>query len=346
MKRKRRKAVDVCRTRVISVTPTGQSDLSRRIGSLDELDVPVNRSTSVMTPQGRREPASFDMSSTESLIDMDNSTPPWMQELCHRLVINDPSLKNLCLNVRRFDEPMTMRLAVALEKNSVLETLNLTSAFVHDPQLFSVLAGRGLCDHRCLKVLHVSYNRLESLSTVATLLIGQTLLTSLHLDHNYIDSSAAVELAQSLEKNNSLEALHLCSNKITDDGCIALAHALRTNRTLRRLDLSNNAITRMGANKLLEALERHNYSILRLDLGKNGLPTDLTSRVDLICRANQSQRMLLLQGCIPSYLWSRILTGKDVELVCYLLRSKPDLAAQKGRKRCLDEFIATDSPIR
>jgi hypothetical protein len=273
-----------------------------------------------------------------------SSIPSWLLEHCERLTVSDPSLTNLCLNVRRLDEAMSHELSQALLQNSTLLTLNTTSAFASNPSAFHLFAKQGLVDQKSLQVLHLSYNRLEIVSELGRVLASDTTLQSLHLDHNLIEFTSVIALTKGLAKNASLTALHLNSNRISDQGCLALADALRSNTTLQRLDLSSNQLTVIGAEALLNTLENHNYTLTWVNLEQNGLSLALLSRINVICRANQAGRKALLTGTLLPCLWARLLHGKDRDLVWYLLRSKPDFATflTKGRKRSHEDVMAEE----
>jgi hypothetical protein len=288
------------------------------------------------------------------------SIPAWLAEHCHRLSSNDSALTNLCLNVRRLDEPMTRALALALKQNSVLMILNLTSTFASCPSAFAILAEQGLVQRtscgsgNALQVLHLSYNRLDKMNVSAltsVLSSGSSTLISLHLDHNVLDSAAACTIAQGLLSNKSLRTLNLSSNYIDDDGCFSLAKSLQTNTKLTTLDLSSNQITMCGASELLHVLKQDNYTLTALNLDKNeNVPMVWPSRLRVICQANQLGRKELLDGSLPPCLWPRLLcraNDQSADLLWYLLRTKPDMLSFQtrgnlDRKRSRDLSLSSD----
>ncbi|GKY90787.1 hypothetical protein MPSEU_000051500 [Mayamaea pseudoterrestris] len=266
--------------------------------------------------------------------DENNETVPhWLQEHCERLAANDPTLTNLCLNVRRLDEASSKRLASSLQTNATLQTLNLTSSFANaatTADAFKTFALEGLLRQTHLQVLHLSYNRLdEHVATLEPVLACcSSGLVTLHLDHNEIQSNAIAALARGLSCNTRLNALHLRSNRIDDSGCLALAQALQSNQTLQTLDLSSNPLmTATGASALLHALEDCNYSLTTLLLEQNDrVPRALVANIRVVCRANLRGRRQLLRDELPPRLWPRLLCHENVDTVCYLLKIKPEMA--------------------
>ena len=275
------------------------------------------------------------------------AVPPWLQELCGRLaeqvLSSDPHSRenlstenivpkfdnaeivtNLNLNIRKLSVPMLHELVMALQRNSSLEILNLTSSLSSTVSLTPPLdlLALGLTNHSKLRVLHLSYNRLTQLSPVFVHAISNSALEELHLDHNRIrgkhnaqalyqvlTTTATVDPdpAKSGKSNGSmLQVLQLQSNQLGNDECLLIASALRTNTSLRILGLNGNPnITNPAISALLDVLETSNGTLERLDLDATARGSSvqetlerqsLLAHAQRLCRANQFGRKFVFQA--------------------------------------------------
>ena len=94
-----------------------------------------------------------------------------------------------------------------------------------------------------LQSLELLYNDIspESAKAITGLLKKNKYLKKIHIS---CDSKGAIELAEELKYNTSLQKLKLSYDQIGDEGAIALAESLRVNTSLQELDLGgNNKIT-------------------------------------------------------------------------------------------------------
>lgn len=253
--------------------------------------------------------------------------PPWLTEICFRLARNDPELKNLNLNIRRFDTEMLEALSTALERNMVLHTLNLTSSLTKAS--FLPLAHRVVSRHLSLRILHLSYNRISDANEIAALaraLETNQSLTELYLDHNEIYAEGAVILANALRENETLQVLQLSSNQVHDKGAEAIAKVLANeNTTLKRLCLERNKITSRGVEALLKALES-NVTIHYVEVGKH--QTSLHQELELTLQSNRAGRHLLRnQEHIRPGLWSYVLgrISQQPDMLYFFLMELPTL---------------------
>lgn len=251
--------------------------------------------------------------------------PPWLQDHCDRLVTNDENLTNLNLNIRRLDSVMMEALVAALQQNSVLSVLNMTSSLTHSPNAIEPLTRTLLPHHPSLKILHLSHNRLTNISL--SLLATNTVLTELYLEYNALGQTACEDLAKGLQHNTSLTVLQLNYNQVGDAGCRALAEALRSNQSLRTLGLERNGIA--DASHLRRVLQHENVWLERLRLGQNNALDDAAVRtsIQLYCRANAAGRRFLRHCTLPEAAWPMLLhrLAEDSELRYFFLREKPDL---------------------
>lgn len=255
--------------------------------------------------------------------------PPWLVELCARLLRNDPELVNLNLNIRRFDTEMLEALASALLRNTILHTLNLTSSLLKASLV--PFATRVISRHSSLQVLHLSYNQISDareIQALAQALTTNSRLTQLYLDHNDIDSEGATILANALTENTTLQVLQLSSNQVRDMGAQAFGRVLANeNTSLKRLCLERNMITSKGVEMLLEALRR-NVSLDYLELDKRATGV-MHQEVEFVLQTNRAGRHLLRQEQqhVPIGLWVFVLQkiSKQPDMLFYFLQQVPNL---------------------
>jgi hypothetical protein len=237
-----------------------------------------------------------DTSSTSTLI------PRWLKEQCFRLRDEESNLLNLNLNIRRLD-PITMEfLSEALNGNTRIESVNMTSSLSSlnreehtDNDILTPLAN-AIRRHVSLKILHLSYNLLKDATSLGiNLEMNQSSLKELYLDHNRLDNKTAVALARVIRQNDTLTVLQLNYNNIGDEGGKIIADALKDNTCLKTLGLAHNSLKSETASSLLQSLEcNRNVTLLCLFLGDNPeFPKSLERTISYLVQANRAGRYLL-----------------------------------------------------
>ncbi len=73
--------------------------------------------------------------------------------------------------------------------------------------------------------------------------LEQNKIVSLELTHQALSTKQAIQLAQNLKRNTSLQHLNIAHNRIGYRGAQALADALKTNKTLITIDIRNNNVS-------------------------------------------------------------------------------------------------------
>jgi len=106
-----------------------------------------------------------------------------------------------------------------------------------------------------------------------------TTLESLGLDGSNIGNEGAVALAKALKYNNTLKILELNNCNIDDVGGVALAEVLKVNKTLEILQLDRNNIGDTGGQALAEAL-KYNNTLTHLELHENPIDYFLIDKID------------------------------------------------------------------
>ena len=102
---------------------------------------------------------------------------------------------------------------------------------------------------------------------------GQTRVTELFLERNWIGSEGAAVIARALSHNIHLKIVSLAHNHIGNVGAMAVANALEQNTGLQRLNLSYCEIDDDGVKKLATSLKK-NHTLKNLNLGGNFLTSE------------------------------------------------------------------------
>jgi len=102
---------------------------------------------------------------------------------------------------------------------------------------------------------------------------GQTRVTELFLEHNWIGSEGAAVIARVLSHNSRLKLVSLAHNQIGNVGVMAITNALEQNTVLQRLNLSYCEIDDDGVKKLAASLKK-NHTLKHLNLEGNFLSSD------------------------------------------------------------------------
>lgn len=98
---------------------------------------------------------------------------------------------------------------------------------------------------------------------------ASTMGTTLCYAHMRLGDHGARLLSEALKENTVIESIDLRSNNIGDDGAAAVSGALKENTTLQTIDLGSNIIGKDGIHALINAVEKCNYTLTRLNLSNN-----------------------------------------------------------------------------
>ncbi|XP_078018657.1 leucine-rich repeat-containing protein 34 isoform X3 [Epinephelus lanceolatus] len=141
--------------------------------------------------------------------------------------------------------------------------------------------------------LDVSYNNIsdEGVGHLADLLQEESsVLHSLNLMFNNIQTDGAEVLAKSLQCNSTLVFLSLSGNKIENRGAMHLASMLQVNTSLRELELANCDLEEWAVH--FSEMLAVNSSLVELHLGKMGMTDTGMERLTEGLRLNHSLRYL------------------------------------------------------
>ena len=168
-------------------------------------------------------------------------------------------------------------LALALEKNATLQTLELGCGSMGDAGMSSLalvlaknatlqtLELRGKKRRRCESSVGVA-----GVASLASALAKNAALETLDLLNIYMGDEGAASLALALETNATLQKLSLREDNMGDAGAASLASALAKNATLQTLILRHNNMGDAGAASLASALAK-NATLQTLILRHNNM---------------------------------------------------------------------------
>eukprot|EP01065_Artemidia_motanka_P033382 TRINITY_DN4037_c0_g1_i1.p1 TRINITY_DN4037_c0_g1~~TRINITY_DN4037_c0_g1_i1.p1 ORF type:complete len:948 (+),score=205.10 TRINITY_DN4037_c0_g1_i1:78-2921(+) len=190
-----------------------------------------------------------------------------------RRIAENPHVTFVDLRNNNVGDAGARDLARLLTMKSPVHSLLLADNNIGDAGATDIM--ESLRGNRHLRVLDLRFNSIThaAASAVGDMLRSNVCLESLDLQLNNIGRQGAAAIAKGLERNTALRTLTLGFNNVGDQGAAALAGALLSNSTLQTLQLPNNNIGNEGTRKLSEALE-HNRSLTALDIHKNERITD------------------------------------------------------------------------
>ncbi|KAL7498116.1 hypothetical protein ACHAWT_006027 [Skeletonema menzelii] len=148
----------------------------------------------------------------------------------------------------------------ALHVSSNLVSLTMQDAFLTDNDVATVFEN-GSCANDTILHLNLAHNKITSsgLAVVVKKFLAtpSSVLCSLDMMGNKIDSEGGSVIGLGLAENESLLSLNLRLNCLDDLGGGALLDCLLTNATLKYLNVSANNLASRSANALVNVLERN-----------------------------------------------------------------------------------------
>mmetsp|Transcript_2005 Transcript_2005/g.7141 ORF Transcript_2005/g.7141 Transcript_2005/m.7141 type:complete len:946 (+) Transcript_2005:200-3037(+) len=202
-----------------------------------------------------------------------------VQSLANYLARHDCSLAGLQLDSADIDDAEMAVLISALERNSSLTELSLSSNFLGGTSEKMLVAGSASGSAALATTLQMNFH-----------------LAKLDLSWNRLGAPSGAAIGEAISLNKGLSWFSLAFNCIGDAGAQQIGRALDLNNTLTYLDVSNNGIRNRGAQVIAEGL-RDNARLISLQLGGN--PVGSLGGRALLASLNCARRPreLGLQGC-------------------------------------------------
>jgi hypothetical protein len=160
---------------------------------------------------------------------------------------------------------------------------------------------RSLKSHTCIAELHLNHCDFGS-SPEILLVILQSDVSLINLEHNNIDSLGAVKIAEYLEGDPPIEYLYLEHNRLNDDDAVLISQALKRNTHLDTLYLHTNNLTSIGVKALLNcvfdssslnAISESNHTLTEMNIFLGQMSDNLTGCIDRLLRLDRTQKILL-----------------------------------------------------
>eukprot|EP00105_Crassostrea_gigas_P028823 XP_011450591.2 PREDICTED: leucine-rich repeat-containing protein 74B-like [Crassostrea gigas] len=232
------------------------------------------------------------------------------------------TIRDLNLSGTNMDILSSRYLSNFIKHNKTLNNLNISKCSVHGEILKTIVAalltsqvrtldvGKNniqdsdnkmvalLINHKTLKELYLSHNKLETRNTrPIELSFASSLLEILDLSWNCIRFTGAVDISRGLMRNKSLLRLNLSWNGFGFEGCVALAEMLKSNNILTELDLTNNRIHPPALIALIRGLAR-NKTLKLLNLSLNPVPASYSCILFGNILQNTSLNQLILKKMV------------------------------------------------
>lgn len=142
----------------------------------------------------------------------------------------------------------------------------------------------------------------EGAVQIADALMGNSSLESLDLSHNRIGPEGVQALVASLRGNDALTCLNLAINKIGCDGAARVAELVERNSRVNTINLSFNDIGDDGGIRLLNALQ-NNMDVISMDVSCNAMDSDVSKQIEGTVAKNkemlrQSQQFVVTLTCL------------------------------------------------
>lgn len=184
-----------------------------------------------------------------------------LDEVCSQL----PNLNRLDIKYNMATsshDSLGERVPRALNVSNNLISLTLQESFLTDNDIRTMFGTAGSCTNNTILNLNLAHNNITStgLADIVNHFIAPptSVLCSLDMMGNRIDSEGGSVLGQALATNCSLLDLSLRLNNLGDGGGSALLECLKKNMTLRYMNLSANNLASCTAKTLVTLLESNN----------------------------------------------------------------------------------------
>jgi hypothetical protein len=202
---------------------------------------------------------------------------------------------NLC-------EEGIISLSKLVETSSMLKIFSLCHNRIDNMESVRRLS-RSLKSHARINTLSLAHCDLGS-SPEILLVILQSEVKYINLEHNNIDSLGVVKVAQYLEGDPSIDGISLQYNRSNDDDALLISQALKRNTNLTHLNLLGNNLTSTGVKALLtcvfdssslNAISESNHTLERMNVFdyNNKQFKRLQGCIDRLLEFNRTQKIML-----------------------------------------------------
>ena len=213
-------------------------------------------------------------------------------EIMYSLNKDNKTLMDLDVESNDITDSATGNIAAALAHNTSLEQLNLSGNSLKTKGAIKIL--RALETNKTLKTLSmrdcdITYTE-QAGDYITNALACNSGLEKLLLCKNRLQTSGAIKIMQSLQKNCTLKVINLWNNNITDQVANEVANTLANNTCLEELVLQKNQISSEGVKIILSGL-KHNRSLKLLAIPHLPLEQWISLKPD-IANVTQTRKSL------------------------------------------------------
>ena len=202
-----------------------------------------------------------------------------------------------------------------------------------DGMLSARCLARSLKSHACITELHLAHCNLGS-SPEILMVILQSDVDYINLEHNYIDSLGAAKITEYLEGDPPIKELSLHHNCLNDDDSLLISQALKRNTNLKTMSIHSNNLTAIGVkalltcvfdNSSLNAISESNHTLAGMNFfSDNNRPITrfLRDRIARLLCFDRTQKIVLAlqdKDSLLQYL-ANVPVGLMPEVMAYPLR--------------------------
>ena len=247
-----------------------------------------------------------------------------------QILAQSDSLEVLDISENEIKTEGAIRIFKALKsKHNCLKTLILTNNSITKCAADEI--GLALMTNNTLEHLDLSHNKLQSTGIVKimdSLTKGNKTLKVLDVECNDINDLAAVNIANTLASNTSLEQLNLSGNSFKTKGAVKILNALESNRTLKTLCMRECDITYTEqAGEYISHALACNSGLENLLLCKNKLQTQGAIKIMQSLQKNSTLKVINL--------WNNNITDQAADEVANAL----------ANNSCLEELVLQKNQI-
>jgi Ran GTPase-activating protein (RanGAP) involved in mRNA processing and transport len=224
--------------------------------------------------------------------------PPWLDELCQRLVGNEPTFTTVNVTHPRIDDVFAKLFAKALQENTTVTTLILSCFAMVDDGAFALGTVVGAHAHIQTLQLRDLFHARNTCILFQTLLPNTT-LQELSMRHCQICPVAAQAICKYLRANTNLQEVRFVDCQFGGDDSNSLqiiCEGLQESCCLQRLYFVNTEIGAAGAQHISDMLAAPNTSLRELYLGENGFGDSGVATLAQGVLKNKSLRLLDLRA--------------------------------------------------
>jgi Ran GTPase-activating protein (RanGAP) involved in mRNA processing and transport len=267
----------------------------------------------------------------------------WVSNWCKLINKNEIKLNELLKWTKDYWEILFFYPYEFINQENIKKQFNKNKLFKYHKEQISndegIAIARVLMQNTTLKTLYMNHCKISDdvIQAIANALEKNNTLTILNLsdNDNNINFDGVKAIANALEKNSTLTILNL-SNMFVSKGTEEIGKALEKNSTLRILNLSNNMIGTKGAEEIGKALEK-NSTLIILNLSNNKIGNKGAEEIGKALGKNSTLTILVLyNNDIGNYGAKEIVRALEKNSTLTILNLDSNSIKNEGAKAIAD----------